>query len=335
MPAQKRSAEDNYSDEDPPNNAAVNHAGIIRKTRTVMECLHRFCRECIDKSMRMGNNECPACRKHCASRRSLRDDPNYDALIAALYPDIDRYEEEELAFQEDERVRNKQIQAAIAQTFRLQTEALSRKRKRSQNERCTEPKSKRSKRWRGQPSPAAASGDGGGDENDQEVHRDAGVSPAAFVGTSEILAWGKGGLRSSTRYGSGNGGNVKHSRGRFVKLTDYFRTWEQNESELDIQVVLVSLDEQKEHLLEHSYLCGRPALSVGQICEFISLQTSLPPDKVEILGAKGSSLSSTAFEACKDELQVLNSEETLAGLKASSNFTQGHLMLAYRKKLSV
>lgn len=87
-----------------------------------MECLHRFCRECIDKSMRLGyvlktitlidpclssfyivkflckflfrNNECPACRTHCASRRSLRDDPNYDALIAALYPDIDKYEEE-------------------------------------------------------------------------------------------------------------------------------------------------------------------------------------------------------------------------------------------------
>lgn len=28
--------------------------GIIKKTRTVMECLHRFCRECIDKSMRLG-----------------------------------------------------------------------------------------------------------------------------------------------------------------------------------------------------------------------------------------------------------------------------------------
>lgn len=140
--------------------------GIIKKTRTVMECLHRFCRECIDKSMRMGyailsytcvplapefcspkftvlisslfifwlvlwikklflaivfilpppsnsnsniansselilwvdtvlrNNECPACRTHCASRRSLRDDPNYDALIAVLYPDIEKYEEE-------------------------------------------------------------------------------------------------------------------------------------------------------------------------------------------------------------------------------------------------
>ncbi|KAH6815965.1 RING 1A [Perilla frutescens var. hirtella] len=49
-----------------------------------------------------------ACRTHCASRRSLRDDPNYDALIAALYPDIDKYEEEELAFHEEERDRNKQ-----------------------------------------------------------------------------------------------------------------------------------------------------------------------------------------------------------------------------------
>ncbi|KAL1327169.1 putative E3 ubiquitin-protein ligase RING1a isoform X1 [Arachis hypogaea] len=103
--------------------------GIIRKTRTVMECLHRFCRECIDKSMRLGNNECPACRTHCASRRSLRDDPNYDALIAALYPDIDKYEEEELALHEDEVTHNKQkIQASIAQTLRRQTEALGKKR---------------------------------------------------------------------------------------------------------------------------------------------------------------------------------------------------------------
>lgn len=46
------------------------------------------------RSVIFRNNECPACRTHCASRRSLRDDPNYDALIAALYPDIDKYEAE-------------------------------------------------------------------------------------------------------------------------------------------------------------------------------------------------------------------------------------------------
>ncbi|KAK4770183.1 hypothetical protein SAY87_030715 [Trapa incisa] len=102
--------------------------GIIKKTRTVMECLHRFCRECIDKSMRLGNKECPACRKHCASRRSLRDDPKFDALIAILYPDIDKYEEEELALHEGEKTRNEEIQASIAEIFQRQTEALSRPR---------------------------------------------------------------------------------------------------------------------------------------------------------------------------------------------------------------
>ncbi|CAO1944756.1 unnamed protein product [Urochloa humidicola] len=102
--------------------------GIIRKTRTVMECLHRFCRDCIDKSMRLGNNECPACRTHCASRRSLRDDPNYDTLIAALYPDIDKYEEEELAFSEQEKTRNRKIQETIEETYRRQSEAIGKKR---------------------------------------------------------------------------------------------------------------------------------------------------------------------------------------------------------------
>ncbi|KAG0577489.1 hypothetical protein KC19_5G160200 [Ceratodon purpureus] len=102
--------------------------GIIRKTRTVMECLHRFCRECIDKSMRLGNNECPACRTHCASRRSLRDDPNFDALVAAIYPDLDKYEEEELALFEDEERVNREIQANIADTFKRQSEAIARRR---------------------------------------------------------------------------------------------------------------------------------------------------------------------------------------------------------------
>ena len=40
------------------------------------------------------NNECPACRTHCASRRSLRDDPRFDALIEILYEDIEKYEDE-------------------------------------------------------------------------------------------------------------------------------------------------------------------------------------------------------------------------------------------------
>ncbi|XP_019159016.1 PREDICTED: putative E3 ubiquitin-protein ligase RING1a isoform X2 [Ipomoea nil] len=103
--------------------------GIIKRTRVVMGCQHRFCRECIDKSMRLGNNECPACRIHCASRRSLRDDPIFDAIIQAIYPDVEKYEEEELVFHEEERALNQQIQASIAQISQRQSEALNKRRK--------------------------------------------------------------------------------------------------------------------------------------------------------------------------------------------------------------
>ncbi|GAB4831171.1 hypothetical protein Ancab_005178 [Ancistrocladus abbreviatus] len=352
--------------------------GIIRKTRTVMECLHRFCRECIDKSMRMGNNECPACRTHCASRRSLRDDPNYDALITALYPDIDQYEEEELTFHEEERARNRQIQASIAQISRRQSEALGKKRKRSQgnlrrrrnyrsddddddangndgpkdsssaDERSTEVKPKRARRWRGQPSSAAGSGDGACDENDSEANKESAIASGGLVGSSEILAWGKGGMRSHTRYGGGSGGNGKHGRNsRLAKLVDHLRNLEENENELDVHLMLVSLDEQKAPGLQQLYLCCKPALSVKQLCEFISVQTSLQAEELEILAVKemqsklacqaslGIQLpGSTNLDACKDELQLLDLQETVAGVRASCNTVQGYLMLAYRQKFS-
>ena len=46
--------------------------GYFTKPVTVMECLHRFCSECIEKCLRIGKKECPSCRIHIPSRRSLR-----------------------------------------------------------------------------------------------------------------------------------------------------------------------------------------------------------------------------------------------------------------------
>ena len=48
------------------------------------ECLHRFCEDCITAALRRGNKECPTCRKKLVSRRSLRQDSNFDALIRAV-----------------------------------------------------------------------------------------------------------------------------------------------------------------------------------------------------------------------------------------------------------
>eukprot|EP00118_Oscarella_pearsei_P004811 m.21092 g.21092 ORF g.21092 m.21092 type:complete len:296 (+) comp28137_c0_seq1:94-981(+) len=68
---------------------------ILKTTMTTKECLHRFCQECIITALRSGNKECPTCRKKLVSKRSLRPDPTFDALIEKLCPgrDIQRVEQ--------------------------------------------------------------------------------------------------------------------------------------------------------------------------------------------------------------------------------------------------
>eukprot|EP00730_Choanoeca_flexa_P020443 TRINITY_DN9984_c0_g1_i1.p1 TRINITY_DN9984_c0_g1~~TRINITY_DN9984_c0_g1_i1.p1 ORF type:complete len:247 (+),score=23.88 TRINITY_DN9984_c0_g1_i1:89-742(+) len=65
---------------------------LLDHTMTTKDCIHRFCADCISKSLRFGKKECPTCRKNCASKRSLRKDERFDALIAAVYPDRDEFE---------------------------------------------------------------------------------------------------------------------------------------------------------------------------------------------------------------------------------------------------
>ena len=60
------------------------------------ECLHRFCKDCIEKTIRsQSQKQCPSCRKPIATRRSLRPDPNITQLIKRLYPDLEGFEKEE------------------------------------------------------------------------------------------------------------------------------------------------------------------------------------------------------------------------------------------------
>ncbi|XP_028807878.1 putative E3 ubiquitin-protein ligase RING1a [Neltuma alba] len=374
--------------------------GIIKKTRTVMECLHRFCRECIDKSMRLGNNECPACRTHCASRRSLRDDPNYDSLIAALYPDIEKYEEEELEFREEEKNRNKQIQASIAKVVQRQSEALVKRRNKdtppgafvtrsqrnnrnvgrrqnhgidqgsedneeenenngekdssSTDERSAEPKKKRKRGTRvrpSQPSSSMASPDGGFIESDVDIIRENRGISSRHLSKPQKLTWGRGGFRSHTRHGSGSGSSSKNARGsRVSKFVDYLRSLDENTDEYDIHLMLVSLDKESIPSLQQPHLCCRPTLSVKHLCEYIAQQTLLPAEEIEILAVKGccsiicdksadeastlhnDELTTLVLDPCKDELEILQVHETLAGLKSKFTSKMEHLILAFRRK---
>ncbi|KAK7240425.1 E3 ubiquitin-protein ligase [Aureococcus anophagefferens] len=85
-------------------------ARILHKTEIVMECLHRFCSECIQKCLRVGKNECPSCRIHVPSR-GRPPDPNFRTLISKIYPDLgafERYEERMIAAFNKQRAETRQ-----------------------------------------------------------------------------------------------------------------------------------------------------------------------------------------------------------------------------------
>lgn len=235
--------------------------------------------------MRMGNNECPACRTHCASRRSLRDDPRYDAIIAALYPDIRKFEEEELAFCEEDETRNQQIQDSIAQVLRKQSEVLGKKRPAYKDtvgtsvtrpqRSCRNVQTRRRRRRRNASpeyqdsddnndangvdklsdtdehhteikqrkgrcrasigsshSPSSTNLSMGSSENNLEQRMEAKGSSPGLTCSTDMLAWGRGGVRSTARNSNVNGVMSRSARRiRLAKLVDFLRNLEENDDE--------------------------------------------------------------------------------------------------------
>jgi Zinc finger, C3HC4 type (RING finger) len=62
---------------------------VIEKTYTVDSCLHRFCGECLHRSLRTDlgpkeHHECPSCRAKMPSKRSSKADPLYDVVVSRL-----------------------------------------------------------------------------------------------------------------------------------------------------------------------------------------------------------------------------------------------------------
>ena len=112
---------------------------MLKNTMTTKECLHRFCQECIITALRSGNKECPTCRKKLVSKRSLRPDPNFDALISKIYPSRDEYEahQERLMAKLNKHHNTNALSNSIEEGLKLQ--ALNRaQRVRKQNAENTE-----------------------------------------------------------------------------------------------------------------------------------------------------------------------------------------------------
>ena len=75
---------------------------VLRETRVVIPCMHRFCKDCIEFEQRNTSGrtavhgkkkggQCPQCRHPIPSRRHTKPDPAFDALLAAIYGDVEAY----------------------------------------------------------------------------------------------------------------------------------------------------------------------------------------------------------------------------------------------------
>ncbi|KAE9586260.1 hypothetical protein Lalb_Chr24g0399941 [Lupinus albus] len=220
----------------------------------------------------------------------------------------------------------------------------------SDDEKCTEARQrKRKRRTRvrpSQPSSLRASPDDGYIESDMEI-RSENQGTLGQVTIPHKLTWGRGGLRSHSRYGSGGGRNSKSSRcGRLSNLVDHLRNLDENTDEFEIHLMLVSLDKQSTPILQQPHLCCRPTLSVKHLCEFVACQTPLAVEEVEILAVKGcgntkceksadeisDELTTLRIDPCNDELEILQEHESLAGITSKCISKMEHLILAYRRK---
>jgi len=56
---------------------------ICTDTHLNPECGHRFCGLCIKNCLAKCRNECPNCRAHIPTYRSLREDPQFDRIVSA------------------------------------------------------------------------------------------------------------------------------------------------------------------------------------------------------------------------------------------------------------
>ena len=111
----------------------------------------------------------------------------------------------------------------------------------SADERCSKVRQRRKKRHSTvrsfQPSSSIASVDygctDGCAESDLDMSRENRTVSPGLVLNSEMLGWGRGGVRSNTRYGNAGGLSNKGSRsGRLMKLVNYLRGLEENNNEV-------------------------------------------------------------------------------------------------------
>ncbi|KAF9611356.1 hypothetical protein IFM89_030901 [Coptis chinensis] len=297
--------------------------------------------------MRLGNRQCPTCRKSLPSRRFLREDHLCNRLVAALYPNMNSSWQEDVELTDEEKAQTEQGPLAPGKNHR---EVVGEDGEKNQNNGIQISDNDEEAQWT----------DGGRDSssadppysptnsameldiNEQVAVTAEGTGPAnnEFVSLSGVGSWGKGRQRSQTLRGTGRGsknGRKGNHVNRLANHLDQLRI-DRNNQELDICVALIALNEQTLPSLEQPYVSCQPTFSVKQLCQYVAEETRVPPREVDILLVSEPSFATSgslpSYDPSKGELQSLHPQETVEGLQTSCTNTEGVLVLGYMRKPS-
>jgi hypothetical protein len=112
--------------------------GTVKNCVTVRVCLHRFCNDCVQESIRKNQMCCPECRAKVASRRDFVKDPKFDAIVSAIYEakgGAEAYDEKEEKFSRKEATTILEDNLEKQREERSRYDAIAEQIKREQQER--------------------------------------------------------------------------------------------------------------------------------------------------------------------------------------------------------
>ncbi|KAL3851339.1 hypothetical protein ACJIZ3_013221 [Penstemon smallii] len=139
-------------------------------------------------------------------------------------------------------------------------------------------------------------------------------------------------MRSKTRRGGLSWTHGKIARyNRLSKLMDRLQYSYENNEPLKVNLTLVSLHEEKIPSLKRPYLSCSSTSSVGHLCQYVAMQTTMEASEIEILLINKNHPINSSFKLepdvlnpCHNELQLLNEHLTLGEI--SANFIQQNLV---------
>ncbi|KAL3851338.1 hypothetical protein ACJIZ3_013220 [Penstemon smallii] len=139
-------------------------------------------------------------------------------------------------------------------------------------------------------------------------------------------------MRSKTRRGGLSWANGKISGyNRLSKVMDRLQCSNENDEPLKVSLTLVSLHEEKIPSLKRPYLSCSSTSSVGHLCQYVAMQTSMEASEIEILLINKNHPINSSFKMepdvlnpCHTELQLLDEHLTLGEIHA--NFIQQNLV---------